>query len=305
MRQLGALKPPETVALLLDMVRKDAADAVRVEAARALAGFDDPKIPDRSPRGVEGVTRRSSRPDVVNTLATRKEWAKRLLTAMAEKKIDRAEVTDNTILRIQAFKDKELNALIEKAWGRTRPTPAELNELIDKTRASLHEAPGVVRARPDGVREQLRASATSSTARARKSARRSKARPATSSTSSSTCSTRTASSAHRTSSAPHDCSTTPSSRACSPRRTTRPSRSRSKTAVLKKIKKEDLNGPIQVSEKSLMPEGLGYNMTAQDFRDLVRYLMANPFLTDVTVNGEKQPLSVGVPGRIAAAGHEG
>ena len=50
-------------------------------------------------------------------------------------------MTDNTILRIQAFNDKELNALIEKAWGRTRPTPAELAKLIDKTRASLHEAP--------------------------------------------------------------------------------------------------------------------------------------------------------------------
>ena len=45
-----------------------------------------------------------------------------------------------------------------------------------------------------------------------------------------------------------------------------------------------------------MPEGLGYNMTAQDFRDLIRYVMANPFLTEVSVNGTKQ--SAGVPGRI-------
>ena len=66
--------------------------------------------------------------------------------------------------------------------------------------------------------------------------------------------------------------------------------------VLKTIKKADLAEPVRVAEKSLMPEGLGYNMTAQDFRDLVRYLMANPFLTDVTVNGEK--LAVGVPGRL-------
>src|SRR5205823_9726744 len=47
---------------------------------------------------------------------------------------------------------------------------------------------------------------------------------------------------------------------------------------------------------SLMPEGLSYNMSPQDFRDLIRYLMANPFLTEVTVNGERR--SVGVPGRI-------
>jgi hypothetical protein len=37
-------------------------------------------------------------------------------------------------------------------------------------------------------------------------------------------------------------------------------------------------------------------MSAQDFRDLVRYVMANPFITDATVNGSK--LSVGVPGRL-------
>src|SRR5207245_8139546 len=70
--------------------------------------------------------------------------------------------------------------------------------------------------------------------------------------------------------------------------------------VLKKINKADLNGPVQVSEKSLMPEGLGYNMTAQDFRDLVRYLMANPFLTDVKVNGSA--VSAGVLGRVLLPG---
>src|SRR6185369_7704569 len=66
--------------------------------------------------------------------------------------------------------------------------------------------------------------------------------------------------------------------------------------VLKKIKKADLAEPVKVAEKSLMPEGLGYNMTAQDFRDLVRYVMAHPYLTDVTVNGTK--LAAGVPGRL-------
>ena len=50
-------------------------------------------------------------------------------------------------------------------------------------------------------------------------------------------------------------------------------------AVLKKIKKADLERAGAGAEKSLMPEGLGYNMTPQDFRDLVRYLMAHPFIT--------------------------
>jgi hypothetical protein len=38
-------------------------------------------------------------------------------------------------------------------------------------------------------------------------------------------------------------------------------------------------------------------MSPQDFRDLVRYVMANPFLTNIKV-GDK-PVTVGVPGRIS------
>src|SRR4051812_2539018 len=49
-----------------------------------------------------------------------------------------------------------------------------------------------------------------------------------------------------------------------------------------------------------MPEGLGNNMSVQDFRDLVRYVMAHPLLTDVTVQvgGQKAKPVVGVVGRI-------
>jgi putative heme-binding domain-containing protein len=74
-------------------------------------------------------------------------------------------------------------------------------------------------------------------------------------------------------------------------------------AVLRKIKKADLAGPVRVAEKSLMPEGLGYNMTAQDFRDLTRYLMANPFVAAVSVNGDAR--HVGAPGRIEIADTKG
>ena len=35
----------------------------------------------------------------------------------------------------------------------------------------------------------------------------------------------------------------------------------------------------------MMPEGLANNMTVQDFRDLIGYVMANPFLTEVSVAG--------------------
>jgi hypothetical protein len=44
----------------------------------------------------------------------------------------------------------------------------------------------------------------------------------------------------------------------------------------------------------MMPEGLAGGMTPQDFRDLVRYVMANPFLTHVMVNGK--PVAMGPRG---------
>src|SRR5205085_7408971 len=57
---------------------------------------------------------------------------------------------------------------------------------------------------------------------------------------------------------------------------------------LKVILRKDID-EITVQEKSLMPEGLNKNLTEQDFRDLIRYLMANPFLTDVAVAGPLSP----------------
>jgi hypothetical protein len=88
------------------------------------------------------------------------------------------------------------------------------------------------------------------------------------------------------------------------------------------IQKKDIEGKVVVHEKSIMPEGLANNMTVQDFRDLIRYSMAHPFITEVQAAGPysgreeffpfdmKDPLgsgkniawtklSAGPPGRIA------
>src|SRR5205814_3700520 len=55
----------------------------------------------------------------------------------------------------------------------------------------------------------------------------------------------------------------------------------------------------------LMPEGLDKNLTVQDFRDLIRYLEANPFLTEVAVAGpfpEKKKPAVDVSQPLASKG---
>jgi putative heme-binding domain-containing protein len=73
--------------------------------------------------------------------------------------------------------------------------------------------------------------------------------------------------------------------------------------VQKKFARADLDGPVKVVERSLMPEGLAYGMGVQDFRDLTVYLMANPYPAAVTV-GDK-PVSVPVTGLIPLPAGDG
>jgi putative membrane-bound dehydrogenase-like protein len=293
-RQLGALKAPETASLLLNLVRKDASEAIRAEAARALGGFDGPKIGADLLAGWADYPK-GVRTDVVNALATRKEWARALLAAMADKTVDRTEVTDNTILRIQAFNDGDLNKLIEKAWGRTRATPADLAKLIDKTRESLYDAPASF--------ERGRKVFENTCAKCHKfEGKGAEVGPALEGGG------RDIEyilvnvlDPNRVIGAPYFLRTArllddTVFQGILAEEDDNFVTLKIENGVLKKIKKADLAEPVRVSEKSLMPEGLGYNMTAQDFRDLVRYLMANPFVTDVTVNGTS--LAAGVPGKL-------
>jgi putative membrane-bound dehydrogenase-like protein len=292
-RQLGAIKAPETAAILLNLVRKDSADVVRTEAARALAGIDRPNVATELLAGWKDYPK-NLRPEVLNTLATRKDWARALLQAMADKKIDRADVTDNTILRIEAFKDRELNALIQKAWGRARPTPAELAKLIDRTRDSLYEAPASF--------ERGRKVFEATCAKCHKfDGKGSEVGPPLDGAGRDIeYILGNVLDPNRVIGAPYFVRTVRTNEDAVFQGLLAEEDDRTITlklegAAFKTIRKADV-AEVRVAEKSLMPEGLGYNMTPQDFRDLVRYLMANPFVTDVTVNGAA--LSVGVPGRI-------
>jgi putative membrane-bound dehydrogenase-like protein len=293
-RQLGALKAPETLDLLLKLVRSSIDETLRAEAVRALAGFVSPGV------GAELLSHWKEyppalRPEVVNTLATRKEWARGLLQAMAAKTIGRTEVTDNVILRIQAFKDAELNGLIEKAWGRTRPTPADLIALIDKTRAALYEAPGSF-ARGKVVFENNCAKCHKFEGKGAEVGP-----PLEGAARDIEYILVNVLDPNRVIGAPYFVRTArllddTVFQGVLAEEDDKTITLKIENAVLKKISKADLNGPVQVSEKSLMPEGLGYNMTAQDFRDLVRYLMAHPFITQATANGAK--VAAGVHGRL-------
>jgi putative heme-binding domain-containing protein len=255
---------------------------MRLEYARSLRAFDDPRI------GKEIVERwpiftKEVRGEILNSLASRKEWAKELLKGMGDKKIDRMDVRNDVILRIQAHKDKQLNAQIEEVWGKMRDTPAELAALIDKMRDELHKG----RASFERGRKVFE---------------------------------NQCSKCHQFEGKGHEVGPTLDGAGrdieylliniLDPNRVIGQPYYRwtialkngavesgilhaedgnsitlkGENAVLKVITKKDIEEKQQEA-KSLMPEGLDKNMTVQDFRDLVRYVMAHPFLTDVQIAG--------------------
>jgi putative heme-binding domain-containing protein len=235
------------------------------------------------------------RAEAVNTLSSRKEWAKRLLKAMDAKLIDRTAVTDNTVIKMLAFNDKELNDLIEKAWGRVRKTPDELNKLIDKTRAGLNAAPASF-ARGKKVFEAQCAKChkfdgngvevgpqLDGAARDIEYMLANVIDP------------------NRVIGAPYFLRTlnTLDGQAIQGLLAEEDAITltlKVEGAKLVRIPKKEIDGEVKVQEKSMMPEGLTSGMTEQNFRDLLRYVMANPYLTDVTVNDK--PVSAGVTGAI-------
>jgi putative heme-binding domain-containing protein len=316
-RDVALVHPPEAREMLQALVTRDKTTEVRCEACRALAAYDAKDLPRALLAGWKTYPA-ELRIEVVNLLSGRKPWARELLTAVGKKEVARTDLHNNIILRILAFQDASLSKHIEQVWGRIRQTPAELTALIDKMRGNL----GRGRASFGRGRKVFEANCAK---------------------------------CHKFEGKGHEVGPQldgagrdieyllvnildPNRVVGQPYylRYVELKNGRTETGllaaeddtsitlkvendVLKKLLKKDIRGKVQVLEKSVMPEGLDKGMTVQDFRDLVRYVMANPFLTEVAVAGPftgketpdinlKKPLKsrgitwsrplVGVPGRI-------
>ena len=295
-RQLTQLKAKEAP----DLFRKLALDGtekampVRIEAARGLVAFDRPDLPKAVLAKWKELPP-ALQSELVNTLAARKPWAMELLKAMEAKTIDRGLVTDNTVTRMQAFNDKDMNALIEKAWGKTRKTPDELNKLIDKTRASLSTGSASFAAGKKVFENQC--------AKCHKfDGKGAEVGPALDGAGRDIeYLLANVLDPNRVVGAPYFVRTAnlmdgQTIQGLLHAEDDQSITLKTENAVLKRIPKKELDGPVKVAEKSMMPEGLASGMTEQDFRDLIRYVMANPYLTDVKV--VMRPTTAPVTGRI-------
>ena len=297
LRELVLLKHPDTSNILFKLLSGDSDAKLKLEAARQLANVNDLKLAV-SVVGNWAKYPKELHAELANSLASRKEGAKALLTAMYAKKVDRTVLTDNTVLKMQAFNDKDINALIEKAWGRTRPTPDELNKLIAKTRTELYTSPASF-ARGQKVFENQCAKCHQFEGKGQQVGP-----PLDGAARDIEYILANVIDPNRVIGAPYFLRTANTLDGQAIQGVLAEEDDQFLTlkienGVLKKIAKKDLDGPVKITEKSMMPEGLTAGMTPQDFRDLLRYAMNSPYLTDVSVAGK--PVSAGVPGRIALA----
>jgi putative membrane-bound dehydrogenase-like protein len=282
-RDLAAVHPAEALQPLEKLLAGDGSIDLRCEVCRTLSAYEGPEVA----RAVLGGWKDyppAVRVEAVNLLAGRKEWAAALLEAVGHKEVPRTDLTDNTVLRIRALHDQPLNHRIETVWGKVRATtPAELNRLIDHMRLSLAAGRGTFERGRKVFENQC-------------------------------------SKCHRFEGKGHDVGPNldgagrdidyllvnildPNRVVGQPYYTRfvalkdgrietgilageddRSLTLRNENDSLKVIAKKDIE-ELTVQEKSLMPEGLNKNLSEQDFRDLICYLMANPFLTEVAVAG--------------------
>jgi putative membrane-bound dehydrogenase-like protein len=110
--------------------------ALRSAAIKALARFDDAKIPPRL-LGLYDKLPADEREDVRQTLASRPTFALALLNAVARKQIDSKDLSTVIVRQMLALKNKQVSDRVEEVWGTIRPVAERKAELTKKYRNLL------------------------------------------------------------------------------------------------------------------------------------------------------------------------
>lgn len=113
--------------------------ALRAQAARGLAAFDDPATP-RLLLKQYAKWNAEERADALATLASRPAYAQALLDAVGAGAVPRGDVSAFTVRQLHALKNPDVTRRLEKVWGKVRPASREKAALLKKHRAALTTA---------------------------------------------------------------------------------------------------------------------------------------------------------------------
>ena len=138
MEVLGEVKPAKAVPVLIGLMGSPSI-AIKRAALQSLIHFDDPAI------GEAICTRYHSQlPDEQDlrsiahrVLASRAPWAKRLLMEVDAFRIKAAIIPLDIVQQMRLHNDPEVQALLNKLWGKTRASSEEKQQQVARLRTAL------------------------------------------------------------------------------------------------------------------------------------------------------------------------
>jgi putative heme-binding domain-containing protein len=133
LQALVAKQASDVAPLLLRLVEDE---ATRRAAIRGLAEYDDPETPAALLQRY-GTFDAAARQDVLQTLASRPAWAMQLVNAIEAGGIPRSDVTAYTARQVNNLGNETLSARLKTVWGELRTTPAEKAQTIANIKRRL------------------------------------------------------------------------------------------------------------------------------------------------------------------------
>lgn len=130
LESLASVKDPQLPVALRKVLVEP---GIRPSALRALASFSDAETPEAI-LGVYSQLNVSERRDALNTLASRLSFAKPLDLALRQGRVPPSHLTAELVRQLRSLKDPEINADLAKLWGVSRETSPDKRSEIDKYR---------------------------------------------------------------------------------------------------------------------------------------------------------------------------
>jgi putative heme-binding domain-containing protein len=128
---LGMARVEQGVPVLLQTATSERATTIRKSAVQALQHFSRPEIArDILQNWARFKNDATLRTAALELLSRRKSWSADLLKAVEQGTIARTDVPFDVVERIRRHDDPAFAQLATKLWGRTRQTPAELQERV-------------------------------------------------------------------------------------------------------------------------------------------------------------------------------
>ncbi|MFT3880460.1 MAG: c-type cytochrome [Gemmatales bacterium] len=133
---LAFMQATEGLPLIIKTLHTDPDETVRLTAARSLVAYEQPTLAKDVLNNWKNYPQKV-RYELINTLRSRRPWAKALLEAVGNKTVDRSEMHNNVALAIRQFKDKDLNDLLDKHYGVFRDTPPDIEAVLARLRKEV------------------------------------------------------------------------------------------------------------------------------------------------------------------------